>query len=246
MLPLSALFVDDRYQREIHAAWIRAKVREGFDWRLFGVLEVSRRGRRFAIFDGQHRAELARQAGVKHVPCIVHDALSPEEEAELFVALQVGRRQLTQGQRYKARLFRGEEQAVEIERMATAAGFSVNGGHQVRTNIRAIHALDSIYRRSPALLEATLSHVADWWLGDQGATSGHLIQGVAYYLEAEELCLGAEKEARLRAVPPIQIIRRALGTTYSGGGGAARAVSREVRDAAEGKAPYRRGLAEAA
>src|SRR3954452_18659822 len=93
------IVVDERYQRPVEDYRVQ-KIAEHFDETLFGVLEVSRRNGTCAVFDGQHRLEAARRIGLGVVPCLVHEGLSPEDEAQLFVRLQRERKNINPNDRF--------------------------------------------------------------------------------------------------------------------------------------------------
>lgn len=219
------IVVDERYQRPVEDYRVQ-KIAGSFDETLFGVLEVSRRNGVCAVFDGQHRLEAARIIGMHDVPCLVHEGLDPEAEAKLFVRLQRERKNINPNDRFKARLFYGDPVALDLERVAQDAGF------EIKTNaadsgpdawrIRAVSALERVYTGyGREHVSATLTAIVDWWGGDKKSTDGALLEGVAYFLKAYEGRIREDHVASLREVPPVTILRRAIGM---GGGGAAMGV----------------------
>lgn len=216
------IVVDGRYQRPVEQFRVD-KIAEGFDETLFGVIEVSRRNGKCAVFDGQHRLEAARALGMKDVPCLVHDGLTPEAEAELFVRLQRERKNINPNDRFKARLFYNDPVALDINRVVTEAGFSIKPNAADAApdvwRIRAVAALERAYHRyGPDHLYETLDTVRAWWGGDKKSTDGSLIEGVALFLRLYGGRLRDDHIQRLRATPPQTIIRRALGGAGGGGG----------------------------
>jgi hypothetical protein len=228
---LSTLKIDERYQRPLDAKRVQKIVRE-FDARRFGVLEISQRNGKAAVFDGQHRLAAAQKLGHKDVPCLIHSNLAPEEEAELFIALQRERRGINQVDQFKARCFMGDELAQDMAAIVDRCGFQIradgsNAG-QLRS-IRAITSLERIYERG--ILEETLYLLNDLWGGDPKSTDGGLLEGLALIVEGYGHRLEGEPMDRLREAPPLVILRRAIG--HSGGGSVkGKFVANEIRKVA--------------
>jgi hypothetical protein len=247
-LPINELLVDERYQRPLEAKRVE-KIVKNFDEDLFGALEVSERNGTYAVYDGQHRLVAARKLGMEKVPCLIHSGISLEREAELFVALQQGRKGVNPVEKFRARCFYGDEDAQAIERIISDAGFRVASrgpdAGQAGT-IRAVSAVEWIYRRfGGEHLHHTLRTVYDLWLGDQRSTDGYFLQGVADFLSGYGTRLTDESLERLRAEAPTVILRRALGPLQGGGAQARHAVSAELRKVAgvRGRPAVRKGEA---
>jgi hypothetical protein len=243
-VPLDVLEIDDRYQRPLNKGRVAKMVKE-FDERRFGVLEVSQRNGHASVFDGQHRLEVARALGMKDVPCLVHGNLTPEEEAELFVALQRERRGVSQIDRFRARVFMSESTAVAINEIVTEAKFRIrrdgaDAGHLY--SIQAITSLEHVYERGN--LPETLALLRELWGGDTKSTDGGLIEGLSILLEGYGHRLDDATMARLRGTPPLVILRRAIG--HSGGGRSkGQMVAAEIRKVAGLRGAPRRKTTEA-
>lgn len=207
-LPITELLVDDRYQRPLDQARVGRIVKK-FDPAQFGVLEVSDRGGTYAVFDGQHRLVAARKLGMERVPCLVHTNVSPEREAELFVAHQAGRKGVTSVERFKARVFAGDPVANEVYEAVAASPFYIDGHARDGWSIRSVTALERVYHMG--LLPQVLDTIADLWGGDDRATDPGLIEGMALLIEGYDNRLDGRALRRLRATPPIDIVRRSLG-----------------------------------
>lgn len=127
-LPLSALVVDERYQRAIG--------RQGrpnvfailahFDWNKFSPLVVTQVGAGvYAIIDGQHHATAAlMHPQVDEVPCYVVD-VTPDEAAACFAAINGQVTSITNGQIWKAKLMAGDTNAKSLHAVLMAAGVSI-------------------------------------------------------------------------------------------------------------------------
>lgn len=136
LLPLSALVVDDRYQRPISGGRGRTHVKrivETFDWRKFTpVIVTAVGGGLYAIIDGQHRATAAMlHPDIDLVPCMVVE-VTPAEAAQCFAAINGNVTRLSKGQVYRARVAGGDAGAMEIESVCRASGVTIlmnkNGG----------------------------------------------------------------------------------------------------------------------
>lgn len=230
-LPVKELVVDERYQRPLDQARVE-RIAQNFEPALFGALDVSRRNGKAAVWDGQHRLAVAKILKLDAVPCLEHTDLTPEREAELFVEAQRARRGINQVDRFKARLFHGDEDAHAINMAVEDAGFRIgNNAHREGPafTIRAITSLERVYRRGN--LDETLRTLHDLWGGDEKSTDGGLIEGLSQILEGYGHRFDAEVIGRLQAVPPVVILRRAIG---HGGGGSSKGkmVAGEIRKVA--------------
>jgi hypothetical protein len=123
------LLVDDTYQRSIEGGASQkliVKIAENWDWRLCLPLLVSRRDGQLYVIDGQHRLEAARLRGdIAHMPVVVFDLEDPRAEAELFVAANRSRRQMSKLDDFHAAIVAGDPKAVAINDAVTEAGLTV-------------------------------------------------------------------------------------------------------------------------
>jgi hypothetical protein len=217
-LPVEDLIVDDRYQRELDEKRV-TRIAEDFDPDLFGVLDVSVRNGKSAVFDGQHRLAAARLLGHDKVPCLVHD-IDVQREAELFVALQKQRKSVHPVAQIKAERFAGVPEACAIGEIVEANGFKLaaysgNEAGQARA-ISAVGAVRRVYRNGN--LGETLQALETLWGGDYKSTDGKLIEGLSLLLVGYGHRMTDDVIQKLKDVPPVDILRRAAGTRLSLGG----------------------------
>lgn len=229
-IPVASLTIDKRYQRPLDERRVK-KIAKDFNPRLLGSLEVAeRKGGKWAVFDGQHRLAALKVLAEPAAPCRTHTGLSAQEEAELFVALQVERRNINHLDRFNARVFSGDKVARHINRLVEAAGFRI--GYQAAGGSRAIRAvstLERLYEKDgPDGLAGSLDslHV---WNGDPKVTDGQLLEGVAILRRGYLDRLTDESWAKLAEVAPSVILRRAHGNAAGGGGWSAQFVAVELR-----------------
>ena len=117
MLPTDSLEVDLRYQRLVNSELV-SKIASHYSEALFSPLLVAERKTRegisYYVVDGQHRLEAAKLLDLVEVPCFVYSGMTPAEEANLFVNQQVASRRLTPKDTYKANVFIGNPQNIDV------------------------------------------------------------------------------------------------------------------------------------
>ena len=133
-LPLLALTIDARYQREIVLAGRKLIVRmiEDFSWASFKPLTVAPcGGGRYAVIDGQHQA-IAAQAHprVFEVPCYLVGQLEVEGQARAFMGVNRDRTRVSPMELYKAGLAARDPDALRIKRVCERAGVRVQRVHR--------------------------------------------------------------------------------------------------------------------
>lgn len=148
------LRVDETYQRPIdkqgRAQIIR--IAELFDWRKFAPVIVADIGEGlYAIVDGQHRAHAAALCNIRSVPCYVI-AASMKEQAECFAAVNSQITTIKTQNLWKARRAAGHDEALTIERIATAEGVELVWFNLSTLNMRpdqccALNAIIRVIRR---------------------------------------------------------------------------------------------------
>ena len=159
-LPMSALFIDPKYQRAIldsGKANIRRMI-EQFAWSQFGTLVVSKRGGgRYAIIDGQHRATAAMlHGGIKELPCLILTLDAPEE-ARAFFAINSNVTRIHSLQTFRAKVAAGDVDAVELTQLCARAGVKIVGYPKQYLDGGETMALGSIRQAIKRFDERTLT-----------------------------------------------------------------------------------------
>jgi len=126
----SDLSVDETYQRRTDNDASRrliASIAAKFDWRLFGVLLVSRRpDGSLKVIDGQHRWSGAAMRGdIDQVPCCLSRFDTTEEEAKFFVQANRARKARNRLDDFHAALAAGDDEAMEVRRLVEEAGLAI-------------------------------------------------------------------------------------------------------------------------
>ncbi len=125
-LPISALRVDDTYQRDMTSRSLTniQHIINRFSWRKFSPLVVvpsGEGGNTYANIDGQHRTIAALTLGFDKVPCAIVDATT-EEAAEIFAAINGTVTPMTPMAIFKAARAAGETWAKAVQKACDAAG----------------------------------------------------------------------------------------------------------------------------
>jgi hypothetical protein len=245
LVPLDRLFIDAEYQRPL-TSFVLTVVKE-FDPAMVGCLIVSERdGKDMAIIDGQTRwAAMGRVAlrdadvmvddwsddasivnalrkleDMPVAPCLVYSGLTREQEAELFSDLQTKRRGMATYLRFRAALVAKKPEAVAIAEIVRGAGFELDVTETPHT-VKAIAALERVYRRDPALLTAVMNVIAAAWPdpATEGRTSGDMIGGLAIFMTREKKIDVERLRDRLASTEPRTIRHRANALQEGSGSG---------------------------
>lgn len=125
-LPLSALVINDEYQRSLSEKSHRMirKMVAAFDWgRVKALSVVETEPGTYEVIDGQHTAiAAATHGGLSELPCLITRGKSVAERAADFVGLNQDRLAMTPMQVFYAELAAGSEIAVEVQQGVAAAG----------------------------------------------------------------------------------------------------------------------------
>lgn len=189
-LPVDRLHVDGVYQRDTKSRRSRTMIKrivENFSWLKFGAVTAMQWDEKdsWAILDGQHRVEAARDLGIKTVPCLIHQELSPAEAAGIFVGVNCNRVTVHSMALHYARLAAQDPEAMEIDEICTRADVVIcrypvmvdrikPGETMAIGSIRA--SLKNVGREP---LQAALSAIARVFRDAPGAVRSDIIKGAA-------------------------------------------------------------------
>lgn len=164
-----------------------AKMASEWDPSKVGTITVSKRsdGTLF-VPDGAHRTAAAREVGQAELPAVIHEGLTREAEAELFVGLNTFNAPSAISN-FMGRLHRGDSDAEEIKRIIDAHGWRI-GQNADNGFISAIRAVEDVYRtaggtlppdRHPEVLDWVLDVTTAAWEHDRDAAHGAVLKGLA-------------------------------------------------------------------
>lgn len=178
MIDKDKIFIDRLYQRDPKK---EEAIARAFSWRLFGVVSVVLRDKKYFAYDGQCRTGAACMRNeIKQVPCVVYPSLGVKQEAGDFIKIQKHRSQVTALESFKARLAEGDEIVIDIQRIADENGFKVrtkNGGSGDVYSLACIGACERAYKAyGKDYLDFALGVSAVWY---DGKTNGGLIVSLA-------------------------------------------------------------------
>jgi len=219
LVPLDRLFIDADYQRPL-TSFVETVARE-YDPALVGCLIVSERAdNRMAVIDGQTRSEAMRRNEESAAPCLIYSGLTHEQEAELFADLQTKRRGMATYLRFRAALVARKPEAVAIAEIVREAGFELDVEETPHT-VKAIAALEKVYRRDPALLITVMACIANAWPNPdtEGRVSGDMIGGLAIFIGRERNVDLERLVERLSATEPRTVRHRANALQEGSGSG---------------------------
>lgn len=131
-LPLSALVINDEYQRSLSEKSHRMirKMVAAFDWgRVKALSVVETEPGTYEVIDGQHTAIAAATHGaVAELPCLITRGKNVQERAADFVGLNRDRLVMTSMQVFFAEHAAGDEQVVDV-----LQGVKAGGGRVLRS-----------------------------------------------------------------------------------------------------------------
>ncbi len=171
-IPVSKIFLDGTYGREIRTPW-QSRIARNFTWIQCGRPVLSKRkGERYACIDGNHRIEAIREkfGNKQTVKCIVHEGMSVEDEAWLFSTLNVDSRKISPGEVFRAGLAANDPQTLRIRAILTERKIALGDVDHPRSShvtgrvTNAVVAVQSLYKAGN--LEDVLDILIAAWDGE--------------------------------------------------------------------------------
>lgn len=182
VLPVSALRVDDTFQRAVSTGSARniRRICADFNWSKFLPVIVVEQGEVYSIIDGQHRTIAAATLGINAVPCYVL-ACGPREAAAAFAAINGNVTPVGPVDVWFAELKAGGEEAVSLQGALDAAGVRVvrkKDGMAVGET-RSINVLRRAFDRfGRDLLITVLQCITETGSGNPGMINGAVVNGI--------------------------------------------------------------------
>jgi len=213
---LDDLITDGRFNRKVRQAHVEKRASD-FSPAAFGVIEIwKREDGVMIILDGQHRADLLRLLGypttAKCVPALVHEDLTLDTAAELFVKLNASKL-VGPWDRFKALLTATHKRTCDIDRIVRSHGLQVGGGRKdgVIAAVQAVEAAYAMGEPEGAVLGKTLAALTGAWGEMSEAYSSALIRGTALFFHEHRDADPAELSDALMRDPgaPVNVMARA-------------------------------------
>jgi len=165
-------------------------IADNLDPEKFGVLIVTKPNGHgiYHAVDGHHRKVAVERCWGKEekVPCLVLDAEDPKRAAELFDAINSGRRKLQPLELFKVRVTAKSKLEVSVNSIVQKSGFVVGsyGSKSDGNQIACVQALGAVYESfGPEVLERTLQLIiAIWGTADKGAKNSMVVRGIGEFL----------------------------------------------------------------
>lgn len=196
-IAVDALNIEHSYQRP--ATKKMEAIGKNWNDNLVGYPVVSlREDNSYWIIDGQHRIGGARIAGKSHIACDVRTGLSLLEEARLFDELNGQRSQVTAVDRYKAKMFYNDPEALEVTNIVQSYGgeITVKLNDTSKRAIRSVSQLFRIYEQEGGeRLKEVLAIINEAWGAiDYDTTNELTLAGINQFLSRKA---GKHDRARL-------------------------------------------------
>ena len=147
LISVDLLTTDMTYQSPVKESHVKDIVKN-FNLEAVGIITVSHRDGKYHVTDGQHRVEVYKRKGIKYIYAEVHEGLTQEEEAEMYILLNKAPNKSVNSIG-KADLATGETYAVDIEYYVNKAGLQVDydKSGSVKKTISAYGTLKTIYKK---------------------------------------------------------------------------------------------------
>lgn len=191
---LEKLYVDPEYQRTIDSDRSKrsiSKIVQNFSWAKCQPLTVAYISSqdKYAVIDGQHRLEAARQLPIADLPCYVVCDCETEEQANLFVSVNMNRVQLTPQAMYYAQLISKDPDAVRLANLLeecdmTVPRSPVMKGQTGPREVQCVGVLKRMAKQDVESLKFSLITIADAYPESKGAMKASLIKAVALLKDA--------------------------------------------------------------
>ena len=209
-LPINELHLSE-YNRPIKKD-IANKWAKYFNMKYIGTITVSHRDDIYYIVDGQHRTQAAKVKGVKSLPCLIHEGLTYQEEAEMFVKLNKERRALLIIDLFKGECEAGDKDALELKEAVESSGYSIGKGPGIM-KIQAIRTLQKIFSTDgEEMINEVLTILRDAWGGIKSANNRLILIGLWRFLQVYQYENGRDRLVSvLSKTPPAEIIRAVRG-----------------------------------
>lgn len=178
------LSVEPEAQRGYDPKWAK-DMADNWDDDKLGVLEVSLRGGKYFVTDGQHRRGALIKMGLGHVPvpCVIFEHDEITEEAKRYLAGNIEKRKPNSIDAFRISVTAKVPEAVAIQAVLDEFSyrFTFSPG---QNDLSAVSSVEWVYRRGQStLLRKTFKSLEDTWGRERSARDGSLIKAMALVLD---------------------------------------------------------------
>lgn len=244
LLPVKAIGIDMEYQRRISPTKVRG-IATRYDENSVGILIVSlREYGQYIVIDGQHRLAAMKRRGIEYAECKVHQGLTKEQEAAIYVNCNKNRKNPEALDLFRASLIAQDPIAIAINSVVEKSGLNIEfyppggshvGGSKKRPpkSIWAVTALEEIYTRGKEeLLEEVLKLAIDSWPDDGNALEGKILLGLTkFHLQYRGRYIREKFIARMNASDLTAIRRHARNRLEVDGGSMVTSIAKSLQEA---------------
>lgn len=237
-IPVGKLQVKWRDAQRMERIMTHAKrIASQFDPDKFGILTITLPDEKgiHHVVDGDHRrtaVELLWGGGEK-VPCQILPTKDPVRAAEIFLAMNQGRRQVSPVDNFRASVRAGHPDSVNINKVVTGLGFKIDS-NKVQGHIACVGALKTVYLRyGPEVLHDALGIVQATWGNNPYAVNRAIIVAFGRLVgeNYRTLNYGRVKEVmQKRFSSPEKLLALVGGLRELSGGSAAEVIFKTVID----------------
>jgi hypothetical protein len=150
------------------------------------VIDVSYRDGKYFVVDGQHRVAALKIIGEKSAMCKVHQGLTYEEEAVLFIRLNKDRKGQTALSIFNSLFEAKDAMATAIKQIVELSGFYLPSSdtHKRGNMIVAVSSLQHIYRNIGADgLQRELELIKKTWPSISEAVDRRILLGLYAFIK---------------------------------------------------------------
>lgn len=212
LVPIKNLVSNQEYQRSLSPTHVERAAAE-FDIYQINPVKVSRRDGINYVFNGQHTIEIvASVSGSRETPvwCMIYDALSYEQEADIFANQMRFVKRLQPCEIFKANIEAENHDQMMVYSLLNSYHLTV--GQKRRPGvICAIATVEAIYQKYGwAVLDRVLRLIVGTWEGDVNSFSANILNAVAKLVVTYENSLDDELFMdRIGCISVKQVIRMA-------------------------------------
>jgi len=154
-----------KYQKKLNKTRAAAIAAE-YDSHRMRPIDVSYRDNEFWCFDGQTRLEAYKIMGYTHIPAIIHEGLTYEDEAFLFARQQDNVGSVLSSHKWNALVEAGDPATLKTIEIVTKNNFKISGSVSSPNTIAAVKtAQDIVIESGFEGLDKTLSVLDKAWNG---------------------------------------------------------------------------------